>query len=85
MNVRPLLLALLAGCPAAETRACDDLCDTLVNTCGFAAYPDATSCRQGCAYEGSGGAALGAYGPCVEAADCDPFAVVACARAYGAP
>lgn len=79
----PLLLLLAGGCPRAETRACDRLCDTLVTTCGFAAYPDLLSCQQGCAYEASEGAELGAFDACIAAAECDEFAVIACARAHG--
>lgn len=79
--MRPALW-ILAGCPAAERVACEEMCDQLVLECDFAAFPDLGSCLEGCSYE-AGGASLGAYDLCLYKAGCDPFAVLDCARAHG--
>jgi len=74
----------LTGCLGPEQVACEEACDTLVGECGFAAYPDRTSCMEGCLNDADQGAPVSGLSTCVYEAECDPFEVVACSRAYGA-
>ena len=45
-----IALAIMPGCNETEESVCDSLCRELVQSCGYAAYPDLDSCRQGCEY-----------------------------------
>jgi hypothetical protein len=80
-----LLLALLACVPEADPLddGCIRSCDQLVNTCGIEAYPDLSSCHDGCRYAVQEGADIASYASCVELATCDPFALVACEHDFG--
>jgi hypothetical protein len=73
-----------SACPGPGPAAvCRDLCDLLVLDCGFAAFPDAMSCEQGCLYDVSvGGDPIGMHA-CIAEAGCDTPQVLACSRAYG--
>jgi hypothetical protein len=72
-------LAALAGACATDT-LCYDLCVELVVGCDVAAYPDLASCQQGCLYDAAtvGIPAVQAEATCIEAASCDPFAIIEC-------
>lgn len=84
---RALLAAIavaLAGCPGPGAQAtCRDLCSMLMIDCGFAAYPDAGSCAQGCLYDLSEGGDVWSLESCVADAACDTSLVLECSRAYG--
>ncbi|MEQ1508002.1 MAG: hypothetical protein ABMB14_37585 [Myxococcota bacterium] len=74
----------VAGCPGPTTAAvCDDLCAMMMFDCGYAAFPDPTSCAQGCAYDASQGAEVHALYGCFADAGCDTPTVLQCAREYG--
>ncbi|MEZ4323355.1 MAG: hypothetical protein R3F61_38175 [Myxococcota bacterium] len=62
---------------------CEDLCRELVQTCGYAAFPDLGSCLDGCAYYEQQGADVNGQKQCVEEAACDTFLIVECEHAYG--
>ncbi len=79
----PLLLWMAACTGAPVPATCDAICDDLAGSCGFEAFPDADSCRQGCAYEAEQGAALDTFDLCLVDADCDTFEVLRCARNFG--
>ena len=85
--MRPVwLLVALAACSkrTPEAVACEDLCFELVSACQYEAYPSTDSCMQGCLYDVSqGGDPIGQL-PCVQAANCDEFAVVECEHEFGA-
>src|SRR5688500_8087711 len=85
--MRPWLTLLLAvACnPDGGTGGgdCADLCDVLVDECGYAAYPSNESCEQGCAYSASEGADIAAQKSCVESAECNTFEIVECEHAHG--
>lgn len=66
-----------------EYSACSDLCNELVITCGFEAFPTLDSCLQGCEYNVDNGADVGAQLLCVDAAVCDTFQILECEHAYG--
>ena len=79
------LLLALAACSqkTPEAEACEELCFELVSHCAYEAYPSTESCMQGCLYDVSlGGDPIGML-PCVQAANCDEFAVVECEHVYG--
>ncbi len=81
----PLVLLVLAACEdeGGPNSMCDDICDELVQSCDYAAFPSVESCEQGCAYSKSEGADIEGYLNCVEAAECNTFEIVGCERAYG--
>ena len=75
---------LLFSCGTAETTeddVCAVLCEELVVTCSSEAYPDRTSCLQGCGWDAEIGEDIAGLSQCVTDAACDPFAIVECARA----
>ncbi len=76
------LVSACSGSGVART-ACDDLCDDLVSTCGYAAFPDPDSCLSGCAYYDANGADVAGQASCVEDAACDTFLIVECEHEYG--
>lgn len=78
-----MLLLLLACGGDAERQACDDICDELVGTCGYEAYPTTESCLQGCLYREEQGANVERALQCIEKAECDTFAIVECEHAEG--
>ncbi len=75
----------LLGCTSAEDGGgvCHDLCTELVGICGYAAFPDMTSCLDGCAYEASEGQDVRAQAICVQNAACDTFAILECENTHG--
>ncbi len=77
-----LLLALLSCAPSSAT-PCHEMCLEFVQTCEYAAYPDVTSCEQGCEYESEQGADVEAEWECVAAAQCDQFALIECENKHG--
>lgn len=80
-----LPLLLLAGCSGSGVAngPCDDMCRELVQTCGYAAFPDLSSCLDGCAYDSSQGADVAGQAQCVIDSQCDTFAIVECQHVYG--
>jgi hypothetical protein len=84
--IRILTLALFPMLLACETAAtgplstCEALCGELVTECAYDAYPSMDSCMQGCNHLAETGAGVDARLACVQAAQCDTFAVVACER-----
>jgi hypothetical protein len=77
---------LLCGCAAIEESrySCDQLCDELIQECGYPAFPDEESCLQGCAYNEGEGADTDAHLECVQEAECNTFAIISCENSYGA-
>jgi len=77
-------LLLLAACESTSTPAtpCGDMCDELVRTCSYQAYPSFESCLQGCEYEQTNGRDTSGQKDCVLDAACDTFAIVECEHAY---
>ena len=71
------------GCNETEETVCDTLCRELVQSCGYAAYPDLESCRQGCEYASEQGADIVGQQQCIVDAACDTFAIVECEHVYG--
>ena len=79
--MRTLMLLTLIGCSTNEAErehACDALCDELVMTCGYTAYPTRESCAQGCLWDAENGKDIGAEFQCVQAAACDTFTILEC-------
>ena len=87
MRARPLIVAAilaLAGCSGeSEESVCHDLCTELTGGCQYDAFPDINSCMQGCEWNSAQGANIGGQLLCVQAAQCDTFAIVECEHAYG--
>lgn len=83
--MRWLLLSLLAACTTATDadEVCQAMCEDLVMTCEYAAYPSHESCMQGCAYARQEGANVKAEADCVAKAECDTFAIVDCEHKFG--
>ena len=76
-----LLMWLMSGCASQEaerTHACDALCDELVVTCGYTAFPTVESCEQGCLWDAENGEDVGSEYQCVQDAACDTFAILEC-------
>lgn len=81
--MRFLSLCLLASClPEGEETTCDQLCEELVMTCEYAAFPDFTSCQTGCLYDEEQGANTKGKLKCVAAAECNTFEVLECEHQY---
>jgi hypothetical protein len=83
-----LMLVSLVACSdkaAVEVpEVCRDLCQELVSTCGYAAYPDVDSCHQGCVYRLEEDAAdIEDELECVTEAACDTFAIIECENQTG--
>lgn len=76
-----LSLLFFACKPDAADGPCADLCANLVTHCGYEAFPDYDSCLQGCTYDEEQGKDVDAELACVEAADCDTFAILECEHA----
>ena len=81
-----LLGFLLSACATgtAPVTACDQLCDVLVDECGYAAFPTYDSCLQGCGYNQNEGADTEAHLDCVDEASCDTFGIIECENQFGA-
>jgi hypothetical protein len=77
-------VALASGCKGQKAdAACDDLCRELVDVCDYAAFPDLSSCLQGCTYNFDEGADIEGQLDCVYAAECDTFTIVECEHDFG--
>ena len=64
---------------------CEELCLELVNQCGFSAYPDYTSCLEGCVYnETEKDQQTSDMPECTLNAACDEFEIMECEHQYGA-
>jgi hypothetical protein len=74
------LFMLLVGCAGenAQAKVCEDICMELTVGCAFEAYPNYGSCEQGCMFEAEKGEDMEAELECLEAAQCDTFAVIDC-------
>ena len=77
-----LLSGLLACTPLDESSTCDQLCEELVMTCEYAAFPDYESCQKGCLYDEEQGANVEGQLRCIAAAECNTFAVLECEHEY---
>ena len=84
--MRRLILGMLAvGCASGPIeQACDDMCDELVRSCEYEAFPTNESCFQGCLFESEEGGDVEAQADCVLSAECDTFAIVECQNDFGA-
>jgi len=86
--ILPLLLSLgLTACPAESSSStsadCQDLCEELVESCGYGAFPRFESCLQGCSWYEEQGADVTNELACVQDAACDTFLIVECEHEYG--
>lgn len=84
LRLRVAAVALMVACGPDEDAVCDDLCTHLVAECGYEAFPDLSSCMEGCAYEEAEGADLEDAAECMLDADCDTFEIIQCEQAHGA-
>ena len=79
-----LVSILLVGClTTSDQAACKKMCESLVRTCHFEAFPDYSSCEQGCGYEATEGGHVVSMAECVEEADCETFEILECQHAFG--
>ena len=76
-----MLLLLWLAC--AQTTDCESLCDELVITCKYGAFPNRDSCLEGCAYKEKQGSDISGELSCVQDAKCDTFAVLECENRFG--
>jgi hypothetical protein len=87
MKLGLLVLSLALGCtePVAddEYEACVSLCDELVRTCSYDAYPTTESCMAGCADQVNAEAELFELEACILDAECDTFAIIECQNHHG--
>lgn len=78
----------LFSCTTSSTvgdSPCEELCLELVNQCDFAAYPDYTSCLEGCVYnETEKNQQTEDMLECVVGASCNEFEIMECEHQYGA-
>jgi hypothetical protein len=75
---------LLSGCGGdSSANACVNLCDELMGACQYSAFPDRDSCLSGCSYSAELGSDIPGQHDCVEAAECNTFAVLECEHAFG--
>ncbi|MBM4365387.1 MAG: hypothetical protein FJ102_04180 [Deltaproteobacteria bacterium] len=81
--MRFLPLCLFVAClPEVEETTCDQLCEELVMTCEYAAFPDFQSCQKGCLYDEEQGANTDGMLRCVSEAECSTFDVLECEHQY---
>ena len=80
-----ILLSMLTACntKTAGKSTCYTLCQELVQTCDYDAFPDFNSCEEGCVYYEEEGADVSAQLECIQAAECDEFAVIECEHSHG--
>lgn len=79
-----LILLVFSGCEMQKQEdTCDSICDELVLSCGYTAYPTRESCMQGCLYKTEQGAKMDRAETCILAAECDTFAIIECEHAEG--
>ncbi len=79
-------LLFVAACTteAEVDEICDEMCQELVMTCEYDAYPSFESCMQGCAFSREQGGNVKRYQECVTEAACDTFLIVDCEHEFGA-
>ncbi len=83
--MRWFVLMLLGCSTEAETdEICESMCQELVQTCEYDAYPSYESCMQGCAFEREEGGQIEPQAECILQAKCDTFAIVECQHKFGA-
>lgn len=80
-----LSILLLTSCNTQSGPAspCYNLCQELVQTCSYSAYPSFSSCEEGCLYYQEEGADIEGQLSCIQEAQCDEFAVIECENEYG--
>ena len=76
-------MQLVACGDAKSSNACASLCDELVGSCHFSAFPDRDSCLNGCGYSAELGSDIPGQRDCIKSADCNTFAVLECEHAFG--
>ena len=78
-------LFILAGCSTgSDTKSpCYNLCQELVQTCDYAAYPTFSSCEEGCVYYQDEGVDVEAQLTCIQEAECNEFDVIECEHKHG--
>ena len=84
--MRYLMLAyMLLACntKTGSSSPCYTLCQELVQTCDYDAFPDFNSCEEGCVYYQDEGVDVQAQLECIQAAECDEFAVIECEHSHG--
>lgn len=80
----PLFFSMLSGCTAQEQEeTCDTICDELVLSCEYEAYPTRESCLQCCLYKTQQGAKMERAESCILNAECDTFEIIECEHAEG--
>ena len=85
MNNFLFLSALFLGCSSGGTPStCYTLCQELVQTCDYDAFPTFQSCEEGCVYKQEEGADIESQLTCIQEAECNEFAVIECEHTYGA-
>ena len=86
MIILSFMVTLLTGCATTEDQygVCKEMCNELVGTCDYAAFPSYDSCLEGCAYNEEQGADIEAQNECIQTAECDTFAIIECENQYGA-
>ncbi len=82
MRVTLAFLFLPACTPEAEQSTCDQVCEELVMTCEYAAFPDYASCQEGCLYNEERGVNTRGQLKCFTDAQCNTFAVLECEHQY---
>jgi hypothetical protein len=84
LRYAPLLaLGTAPACKDEEPTSCELMCDELVKTCEYDAFPDWDSCVEGCLYDEDNGARIDKELECVTDAACDTFAIVDCQHEFG--
>lgn len=80
-----LALLWLLGCngDTAVDPECQGLCDELVVSCEYDAFPTYDSCMEGCLYDKKKKADIAGELTCIQDASCDTFAVLECQHRYG--
>jgi hypothetical protein len=76
---------ILASCTTESGPAspCYNLCQELVQTCEYSAYPSFSSCEEGCLYYQEEGANIEEQLTCIQEAECNEFAVIECENEHG--
>ena len=79
------LAALLMSCTpqGKSTSPCYNICQELVQTCEFSAYPNFTSCEEGCLYYQEQAVDIEGQYSCIQEAQCNEFDVIDCENMYG--
>ena len=77
---------MLSACMTSgsgEQSNCDQMCNELLGSCEYAAFPDKMSCLEGCLYAEENNADIASQKECVLEAECDTFAIIECENTYG--